>query len=65
MHIIYNIHTYIHILICICIADALCFTAETNNIVRQLYSNKKCLKRQFMCLCPLFWHSAPTTLRIS
>ena len=25
--------------ICICIADSLCCTAETNNIVKQLYSN--------------------------
>ena len=56
---------YIHIRICIRIADALCSTAETNNIVNQLYSNKKLLKKQFMCLCPLFWHSTPTTLGIS
>ena len=26
--------------ICICIADSLYCTAETNNIVKQLYSNK-------------------------
>ena len=26
--------------ICICIADSLCYTAETNTIVKQLYSNK-------------------------
>ena len=26
--------------ICICIADSLCYKAETNTIVEQLYSNK-------------------------
>ena len=26
---------------CICIADSLCCAAETNNTVKQLYSNKK------------------------
>ena len=26
--------------ICICIADSLCYKAETNNIVKQLFSNK-------------------------
>ena len=49
----------------ICIVDVLCSTAETNNIVKQLCSNKKCLKKQRLCLCPLFWHRAPTTLGIS
>ena len=29
------------IYIYICITDSLCCTAETNNIVKQLYSNKK------------------------
>ena len=50
---------------CVRIADVLCSTAETINTVEQLYSNKKCLEKQFMCLCPLFRHSAPTTLGIS
>ena len=26
--------------ICMCIADSLCYIAETNTIVKQLYSNK-------------------------
>ena len=30
---------------CICVADSLCCTAETNNIVKQLYFNK-ILKRK-------------------
>ena len=51
--------------ICICIVDVLCSTAETNNIVKQLCSNKKCLKKQRLCLCPLFGHRAPITLGIS
>lgn len=25
---------------CICIADSLCLTVETNNVVKRLYSNK-------------------------
>ena len=29
----------------ICIADSLCYTAETNNIVKQLYSNKDVKKK--------------------
>ena len=35
--------------ICICIADSLCYTAETNTIVKQLYSNKdvKKIKRMW------------------
>ena len=32
--------------ICIHIADSLCYTAETNNIVKQLYSNKDVLKKK-------------------
>ena len=32
--------------ICIYIADSLCYTAETNTIVKQLYSNKDVLKKK-------------------
>ena len=32
------------ICVCVCITKSLCCTAETNNIVKQLYSNKNVLK---------------------
>ena len=31
--------------ICICITDSLCYKAETNTIVKQLYSNKDVRKK--------------------
>ena len=34
----------------ICITDSLCCTAETNNIVNQLYSSKTWLKKK-ECAC--------------
>ena len=40
--------------ICICITDSLCYKAETNTIVKQLYSNKdfkKKKKRKELDLC--------------
>ena len=35
--------------ICICIADSLCYKAETNTIVEQLYSNKDVKKKKKSC----------------
>ena len=32
--------------ICICITDSLCYTAETNTVVKQLYSNKNVIKKK-------------------
>ena len=32
--------------ICICITDSLCYKAETNTIVKQLYSNKGVKKKK-------------------
>ena len=32
--------------VCICIADSLCYKAETNTIVKQLYSNKDVKKKK-------------------
>ena len=37
--------------ICIHIADSLCYTTETNKIVKQLYSNKEVKKKKKR----LFW----------
>ena len=42
---LYGIRIEKRVDICICIADSLCCTPETNNMVNQLYSNKK-LKKQ-------------------
>ena len=33
-------HIYMCVCVCLCIANSLCYTVETNNIVKQLYSNK-------------------------
>ena len=33
--------------ICICITDSFCYKAETNTIVKQLYSNKN-VKKKFL-----------------
>ena len=35
-----GIYVYVSIYICTCIADSLCYKAENNTIVKQLYSNK-------------------------
>ena len=44
--------------ICICIADSLCYKAETNNIVKQLYSNKKLIiKKRKFCMQVLYLNS--------
>ena len=48
--------------ICIRIADSLCYTAETNNIVKQLYSNKdvkKIIKFYKSCALTLFFFLKP------
>ena len=37
--------------ICIHIVDSLCCTAETNNMVKQLYSNKDVLKKKTYYYC--------------
>ena len=37
--------------ICICKADSLCCTPETNNMVNQLYSNKKLKKQKTVTVC--------------
>ena len=34
----------IYVCMCVYITESLCCTAETNNIVKQLYSNKNVLK---------------------
>ena len=35
--------------ICICITESLCYKAETNTIVKQLYSNKNVKKKRIKC----------------
>ena len=34
--------------ICVCITDSLCYKAETNTIVKQLYSNKDVFKKLYL-----------------
>ena len=41
--------------ICIHIADSLCYTAETNNIVKQLYSSKDVKKMYILLFKHLKW----------
>ena len=35
-----NINIYVCVCVCVCVADSFCYTVETNNIVKQLYTNK-------------------------
>lgn len=40
-----NCHTTFSLYRCKCVPDPLCYTAETNSMVNQLYSDKISLKR--------------------